>query len=375
MSEQTGPEPPGASPGRSIDARWRLLLAAAILVGAVAFVWVVVDWRRLLAIIVRADPLLVGAGIVAAVGGIACWGEAMRLLLPESARPLARRRGFLVYATGGLVRNALPVGYAGSIAVLAYVFRREAALPMDRALATVSVAELVNATASVLVTVTGVLLLLRGAPEVPLVRWLGVLTVGLAVAAAAAGAAVWYRRATAKRVVHAAAVLLARAVSVIPGTPERRLSPTALEAALEEYYQSLAVVSDRRRAVGLAFGLSLAGWLATVSALYLAGLAVGYRVPAGLALFVVPMGGYATVLPVPGGLGGFEVGVTGLLHLLGGVDIETALAATLLFRLCAYWVVVGVGAVASSYLAVDVRTVAASATGADPGEADHDPDG
>ena len=340
--------------------RTRLLFGGAIVVGTALFALVVLDWQRVVAVLASADPWLVAVGVVASLGGLAAWSEALRLLLPPDARAVTRRRGFVVYATGGVVRNVLPVGYASSIAVLAYVYRREAELALHRSLAAVTVAELLVGVASAVVAGAGLGLLVAAGPVTPLVEQIARGALLLAVAGTATGALAWYRRETLERTVHAIAGATAGAAGRLnPGFGER-LSPPAVEETISDYLRALSTVSARRRDVWTAGGFAAVGWLALVAALYASGVAVGYRVPVAVALLVVPIAGYATVLPVPGGLGGYELGVVGALHLLGGLDLAAAVAVTLLFRVCSYWAVVAVGAAASTYLSVDVRELSSA---------------
>ena len=355
--------------GSVFRSRAQLLLAAGVLVASVAFVGLVLDWRRVLSTLAGADPGMVAIGLVAAVFGLACWGETARLLLPPDSRPVGRWRGFLVYATGGVVRNVLPVGYASSIAVIAYVYRREAGLSFHRSLASVSVAELLIAVASTAVTVVGIATLVAVGPRTPLVGWLAAGTLALAVGGTLTGTLVFYRREAVRRVVHAVAGVLAGAANRLNPGLGRRFGPEAVEEAVQGYVDALSTVSGRRRTVAVASCYAVLGWLALVGAMYASGLAVGHRVPVAVALFVVPIGGYATILPVPGGIGGYELGVSGVLHLVGGLDLASALAVTLLFRVCAFWSVIVVGAVASTLLSVDLRGLVRTAIERAPTEA------
>lgn len=337
--------------------RNRLLLGGTILLAIGAFVWFRLDWREVLAAIARADPSLLAVGVVAATAGLVCWSEAMRNLLPPEAGSVSRRRSFLLYAVGSLVRRAIPVGYAGSIGVLAYLFGREASLPFDRSLASVSAAEFVNMVVSTTLAVLGVVLLVAFGPPSPYVRWLAFAAVVVSTGGAIAGVLIVYRGDKAGR-------FAGRSASRLAGLGRRlpvRLPIESIERAVEDYLRSLSTISTRRRSVATTVGYSLLAWLTLVVALYASGLAVGYRVPIGVALLVVSVGGYASILPVPGGLGGYELGVAGAIAFLGGVDVATALAVTLLFRVCTYWFVVGVGLVASAALSIDFREVARTA--------------
>lgn len=354
---------------RVLGPRTRLLLGAGILVAILLFVRYRLDWRGVVAVLERADLTLLLAGVLVAVVGLVGWSESMRHLLPTDGADLSRRRGFLVYATGLLVRNVIPLGFASSIAVLGYVYRREATVPFDRALATVSVAELVSAVVSTGLAVVGVLLLVFGGAPPALAAWLGGGVVVVLVGGTLVTATVWYRRDAVERLVQWVASALAGVADDLRRNDRGTTAPASVRAAVERYVDSLSVVSGQRRSVALALGYTVLAWGSLVVALVVSGLAVGYHVPLPVAMVVVTLGGYATVLPVPGGLGGYELGVAGAISLLAGADVVTALAVTLVFRLCTYWFVVLVGVVASVALSVDLKRLAATAVATDRGEA------
>lgn len=356
-----------------LGVRGRLALGIGILAVIVAFVAYTIDLGELLTVLAGADPPMVAVALFSALAGIACWSEAVRGLLPPEGRAVSRRRGFLVYATGSMVRNVVPVGYASSIGVLSFVYRREAALSFHRSLAAVSVAELLVAVGSLGVSATGIALLGILGPASPLVRWLALGVGAVAAGVTVAGTLAWYRRAAVERIARTAAHLFARVLGRLTPGLGGRLTPDAIERSLGEYGVALSRVSARRRTVVSSFAFAVVGWTALVTSLYASGLAVGLRLPVAVALFVVPLAGYATVLPVPGGLGGYELGVAGVLHYVGGLDPAGALAVTLLFRLCSFWAVIAVGAAASAVLSVDVRGLAGTAMERSASAPDVDP--
>lgn len=351
----------GRAPGRLT----RLVFGAGVVVGVVLFVALRLDWRAVLGALGRADPSMVGLGVLAAMAGIAAWSEGLRGVLPPGSEAVTRRRGFLVFASGMLVRDVVPVGYASSIAVLGYVYRREADLSMERSLAAVSVAEVANAVASTGVAVSGVALLLLFGPPSPYVPWLALGAATVVVAGTAAAVVLWFRLEAVQRVAHAGASLLAAVAEKVGDRGAGPLSPEAVEAAIGSYYGSLSTVSGQRRAVGRSLGFATLAWLGFATSLYACGLAVGLEIPFPVALIVVTVAGYATVLPVPGGIGGYELGVAGGIALLSGIGIAPALAATLLFRVASYWFVIGVGLLAALALSIDVRRLVATAAGPD----------
>jgi len=76
-----------------------------------------------------------------------------------------------------------------------------------------------------------------------------------------------------------------------------------------------------------------------------------------LVVFLVPASHLVAVLPLPGGLGGVELVLAGVLAVVLGIDVILAATVTLLYRLWAYWFVLLAGAVASLYAATPVRSL------------------
>ena len=86
--------------------------------------------------------------------------------------------------------------------------------------------------------------------------------------------------------------------------------------------------------------------LANVLCLLVCGLAVGIHLPFVVVLLVFTFGvGAGTATPVPGGLGGFEAGLTAG-FVAYHVTAPAALATALLYRLVSYWLPLGFGALA-----------------------------
>lgn len=109
--------------------------------------------------------------------------------------------------------------------------------------------------------------------------------------------------------------------------------------------------------------LTLLGWVALAGSLSLSALALGHHAPLAVSLFVVPVVGYSNLLPLPGGLGGYEAALVGLLVWLAGMDPVGAVAVTVVFRLVSYWFVIAVGVVLALFLSVDLRRLTVDVLG------------
>lgn len=103
------------------------------------------------------------------------------------------------------------------------------------------------------------------------------------------------------------------------------------------------VVGSFRGRLPQLVGLSVAGWVLEGAALYATAAAVGAPVSIAGALVVALAASLLSTVPItPAGLGFAEAGMVVMLGWLG-LDVATATAATLLFRIINYWSIVAFG--------------------------------
>ena len=171
-----------------------------------------------------------------------------------------------------------------------------------------------------------------------------VLTVGTALlAAAAAGALLRLLRNPGARshLERTAAGVMTRARRVT-----RRPAPTGTADSVGSFLRRITQHRLGRRDTAAVGGLALLNWVADVLCLAAAITAVGAAVPwTGLALAYVAGTGVAGLRLTPGGLGVVEAAMaTGLITV--GLGVPEAIAAVLLYRLVAFWLVLVAGWVA-----------------------------
>jgi hypothetical protein len=120
-----------------------------------------------------------------------------------------------------------------------------------------------------------------------------------------------------------------------------RIVPKSLHA---HYYRlEHGVVGSFGGRLPLLVALSVAGWVLEGAALYATAAAVGAPVSVAGALVVALAASLLTAVPItPAGLGFTEAGMVVMLGWLG-LDVATATAATLLFRIINYWSIVALG--------------------------------
>jgi uncharacterized protein (TIRG00374 family) len=114
--------------------------------------------------------------------------------------------------------------------------------------------------------------------------------------------------------------------------------------------QAFDRIAAEPRALAYALVFSYVGWVFFALPLYFAGRTIGVPVDLLLVLFIIPASTLAGLVPSPGGLGGVEVALVGLLVALTALAPASAYAVALLYRVASYWFAVGVGGLAALWV-------------------------
>nr|WP_231751373.1 lysylphosphatidylglycerol synthase transmembrane domain-containing protein [Halogeometricum sp. CBA1124] len=130
----------------------------------------------------------------------------------------------------------------------------------------------------------------------------------------------------------------------------RFVDSESIEQRVAQFFSLLGDLGARRSWVAETLAFAYVGWVFFALPLWLAAWAVGVSLPLQLVAFVVPASAMASLVPTPGGLGGVEAAVTGLLVALAGIDTATAAAIALLYRVASFWFVLPVGGSATLWL-------------------------
>ncbi|MFB6227000.1 MAG: lysylphosphatidylglycerol synthase transmembrane domain-containing protein [Halobacteriales archaeon] len=125
---------------------------------------------------------------------------------------------------------------------------------------------------------------------------------------------------------------LGRKAAFLPGVPEPERDAVARH--VERFRDALDRFRDATTGQVVALvGLLGAAHFLTVVALWLSLAAVGTSVPIGVVIAVIPAGVVAAAVPTPGGFGGIEVALVGLLTAGTSAAASTATAATVIYQI------------------------------------------
>lgn len=333
----------------------RSLLAVGASVVLLAVFLLALGPGSLAAHLAATDPAWLGLGLGLVVVSLACWSEGLRPLLADAGGPVSARRTALAFSASMCGRQLVPVGAVGGPALTAYAVDRESALDYEETLAVVTVAEFLSTVASLTLAAIGVLLVAATGTVDSTLRLFATVLLGVAGLLAALAGTVWYRRRTVEGTVLGVVRLLRLGLGRISS---RLAAPFARDRAAEglhRFYATVDRVAAHPRTLAVSLVYHQLGWVCMALPLSACGLALGVRLPVALVFFAVPASLLVDVLPLPGGLGGIEFALSGLLIALAGVDLAMAGAIVVLYRLCSYWFVVAIGGAAAVYSAVSVR--------------------
>lgn len=347
---ETGTTEPGVKRGR---AAFRVVVGVGVLaVLAVLVLEADVRPESVLGILSGMDPLLVALSLAAALAAQLCWAAATAQVLGQVAPAGADGRIGLGYLSGTFAKQVLPFGHAGGVPLLTVILAEELGVDYRTTFGAVTASELVIFLSSLVVAALGAVLFVLTRPGA--FATVGVALLAVVVLAVAGG--LIGRRLFTRSLVERLALVLAALGRVTLGkvfpAARARLSPEAVERSLFGVTATVRRVTRDRRVLRRTVGFGALGWVLFGLPLFLAFRAVGAPVPLALALFLVPVGGVATLLPTPGGLGGTEVGLTAAVVLLTGLATDVATAGVLAYRLATYWFVVAVGGGAAVVLSL-----------------------
>ncbi|WP_255168733.1 lysylphosphatidylglycerol synthase transmembrane domain-containing protein [Natrononativus amylolyticus] len=313
-----------------------------------------VGWEQVLANVRQANAGWLAVALLAGLGILALRGLLVeRLLVPieGAATGVAFVAAFL---SGYFARSALPWGRSTGTPITAYLLAANSDSEFEDNLAVVATAEVFGFLASVVVALVG-LAAYTAIGETPadllssiaLAGGAGVLVAGTVVAVAYQG---WARTAS-----FALARRWERVAARVPRLPGADGGATD---RVSGFFDTLETVKAARRTLVTAFGVALVSWVVNALPLYFCLLALGVDAPIVLALALAPLASFGGVLPLPGGTGGIEVVLAGLLVTVAGLTGDLATATALLYRLTTYWPHLVVGGMGAVYLSLSgSRTV------------------
>lgn len=317
--------------------RWRrAAVGLTIAVAVVALIVYGVGWEEVVATVRRARSGPLAVALVVGLGMLALRAALVYRLL-EPVDGSARGLAFVTaYLSGYFARSALPWSRSTGTPITAYLLTRPSDATFEDNLAVVAAAEAFNVLASLVVAVVGVILVLTvsGGSLSGVSTSVALLTAGGLVAAVLV--AVVFERGLARSVAVGTTSRLESAAGRLPTLSPERVDGL-LTGRVDGFFRTLEAIHASRRTLAAAFAIAVVSWLFNAAPLYFVLVALGVDVPFALVLVCAPLASFGGVVPLPGGSGGVEVVLGGLLIATAGVTASVATAGAILYRLTTYW--------------------------------------
>jgi uncharacterized protein (TIRG00374 family) len=280
--------------------------------------------------ILAADTETVAAVVGVALLVLVLRGVALGVLLDVLGHPVPTHRIVSVYAVTTVVSTVVPGGRTGGAPVNGHVVARAADADYEDGVVAVVIASLLTNLVIGAFGLCGVVYLFVTSPG-GTVTQVATVAIGLFGLAVLAAVGLWRIRGGVYSKTVAGVVRITRVAGRVPYVPspgreavERRASALAdAVARLQEgSHRQVAVVGTL---FAVAHGL-------TVLALWLSFLAVDQAVAPGVLVAVIPVAVVTAVVPTPGGFGGVDVALVGLLTAGTAAIAPVAGAAVLVYR-------------------------------------------
>lgn len=310
------------------------LLAAAV-IAVLAWLVGVDDVLRTLGEADRAGVALVGALVF---GWVVCWGFGMRAALRSYGAAVSPWTGLLLSAGAGFANNVTPFGNAGGEPLTTLLVAERTSVRYERGLAAMAAVDAINIVSSVSFAAVGLAWLAAAGSLDGRLAPTAAIVAGAVVVGGGGAVGLWRRR---RRATARLTDGLTRVVGWLARLVPRLSQPdrAGLARRVEGFVDDLEHIAADRRTLVAVGGYSLAGWLCQLVAFWAAFRAIGAPIPLTAAFVAVPVASVALALPLPGGAGGIESALVGVLvgTPLATVAPSTAVAGVVLFRGFAYW--------------------------------------
>ena len=321
------------------------LLLLALLINAIG-------GQNVLAELSKADYRVLGLGLLSGALALTFRGLVWARFIALIDETMPRRRIGEVFLTAMFVKYVTPYGQLATEPFVAYLVSRDGEMAYEDGLASILSADLLNYVpyysfgflALGMIAAGGTLRDGMGTQFVAFAS-LFLVVVGVVYIAVQQPAIVY-------RLVLGITGLCRRVVGRVTTRFNEQLSPDAIRPRLDGFYTTVETITADKRTLVIATVYAHLGMVFLMLPIYIGALALGYQLAFPVVALVVALGKLGAVVPAPGGTGGVEVIVTAGLTTLGQLEPAAAVTIALIYRLCTYWLTIGIGGLSAARLLV-----------------------
>ncbi len=316
-----------------------------------------IGWDEVVSTLSKTDLGVFSLGLVSSFVCLVAWSAVWNRVLSVIDHALSRGRITLIFLSAMFANYVTPLGQVGGEPFIAYVLSKSSDIDYEHSLAAVMTSDFLNLIPFFSYAVVGFSYFVTRRSFNSDVRNYAAVFVVVAAVAVSAALFIWHRRDLVESFVLRVAGFLRKTVGKLSSNLRTALREEDVKERIDGFFETLDLFSENRREMATAVVFSHIGWFFFILPLYTSFLSLGYNVPLGTTLLIIPVSGLAGFIPLPGGLGGVEIAIAVTIFSLTGLSLPAASAAALLYRLCVYWFTLLVGGISSMYLSVDLRRI------------------
>jgi uncharacterized protein (TIRG00374 family) len=334
--------------------QWRTLAAFLVAIVILVVLSSFIGIGEIIDVLSMADPLIVALIPLVAFTWIVAWGLLFRVVVGILDGQLSVATAVLIYTSTMFANNITPFGQAGGEPISAYLIASATDTEYETGLAAIASVDAIHFAPSISLAAIGLASFALTTTLVEELEAAATAVVALVIVIPLIGTFVWRYRVRVETLI---ADILTPVIGIVAQIVPNREPPErdTIRTRVGEFFRAVERVATDRSGLALSFVFATIGWVALSGILWTSLFALGYLVPFTVVLVVIPIGSMASITPLPGGLGGIEIVLVGLLVPLAGIDPATASAAVVLHRAAAYWLPTFVGGVVASFIGTDSR--------------------
>lgn len=328
--------------------KWRVLGGFAVATAVIALLVLLVGWDDVYGAIEQTDPLIYGGAF--AITGLALgfrslvWIHLLSVLNHSASRVTIAG----IFLSAKFFKYVTPYGQLAATPGIALFVSSFTDDEYERNLAAVVGADLFTYTPYYTFGAVGLVYVVLSAAPFPQMEYYLFASAAIVLVLMAAIWLVLFNRGLTERVLIIVLAPIGRLLGRLSPRLGREFTPDGVRRRVAGFYETVDQLVDDRPTLfaGLVFG-HLA-WLCIMLPLVVTAAAMGVELGVFMAMLIVALSKLGFIVPLPGGLGGVELTIAGLLFLVAGIGIADATALAILYRFATFWLTVFLGGLATS---------------------------
>ncbi|MFB6283917.1 MAG: YbhN family protein [Halobacteria archaeon] len=296
-------------------------------------------------------------GILSTFIGMVAWSSVWHRVIAVVEHRISRVKVFLIFLSAQFANHITPFGQVGGEPFIALVLTKYTDISYEKSLAGVISSDLINFFPFFTYGSIGFLYFLIVHDISGTIK---TYAIGFAVVLGAtitAAVLIWRKRGDVKTGVLSLTNFIRDKLGRYSDKLYYGLEPELVKERLDDFFGTLSFIGENKDRLVLPIILAHIGWFFVILPLYMSSMAINHTINFPLIFLIIPVASLAGYLPSPGGLGGVEVFGAVVITVVTSINITTATAIFLLYRISVFWFTILIGGISLGHLSVGMKEI------------------